>query len=421
MPIKQLEPQLWRGGLDLCRGEVRRLWRGFDAQVLVCFPTGPQQLDSIGPLLADAIRAAAGAFPGMKVSLLVVDGAFTGVSRDLSVLDAAEGWARDALRSLYTAARADVQLVLVPHEGYDGNCTPGLGSALQLIYQELEDSLVQQVLVHGGACQIPVGWCMESISRLHLAHSYQYPGRPYLALPAVGDMLDRLVLAPLGALLGRVAPCVNPALMALSSQIAVFEREVQWSEQRLRLTSPVFTALDSAADPVTVLYAVDLGPAVSPARPALHPDHEALIGAAVERLAFYQGSSKQVTAHLEPGATLAEPAPWTLDGMPALAAAAAGGEDLESQRLQLVEHQPRYAADLRQVLGGDGAALSWLQVLQHAVAHLLNTGDQRATRRCLAFCYAREVLSGTAAATSADAAVAREFFAQRGEILRLVR
>ena len=420
VPIKQLQPNLWRGTLDICRGELRQVWKDFGAHVIICHLTDGHA-ETIEPLLADGIRCAAGNFPGMRISFVICDSSYTAESLDDSVLEATEFAAKQALRGLYAAARPNVQVVAVPHDGYDGNCRSGRGSALWMIYEEMEQSRASLLLVLSGGLQNEMGWWQEAFSRVVQQHPYDHPGRPYIIFPRytrhlLDDALARLTLGPLTTLLGRHMPACNTPELALPECSVVFEREVPWTEARLGEASVVYTAFDAAADPVTLVYELSLGTRLHAVadEALLAPSEQQLIAAALERLLHYETASSMVSKNLEPDVSLLEPRRWGPERSGACWSDPGPSDafDVDRKLALLLDRWDEYAGAVTEVQGpqtaawlqqqrDDMAALvqsadgplrflgvdrgRWITMLQRAVAHLLLRRDVETPARCLAY------------------------------------
>ena len=382
MPLREQEPGIWVGTMDICRGELRQVWRDFGAQMIICHLTDHHDdYDTIDPLLADGIRSAAGNFPGIPISFVVCDSTYDAASLDSSIMDVAVASAKEALRTLYASACPNVQVVVVPHEGYDGNCVPGRGSALRMIYEEMEQSLVRQLLVLSGGTRNPMGWWQEAFGRLTLQHPYDYPGRPYIVYPRytrhfLDDALARFTVGPLSTLLGRHVAWCDGADFAMPETSVVFEREVPWNEARLRHTSAVHTALDAAADPVTVIYQLYLGTRDHRVedRAAMAPAEQEVIAAALERLLHYETQAGVVTRMLAPGSELSPLVTWGPDrtGI-AFADPGPAALDLDVKMALLLERWDDHRDAIRQVQGEE--TLAWLQQQREALASLVQAGD----------------------------------------------
>ena len=383
MPLREQEPGVWLGTLDICRGELRQLWKQFRAQMIICLPTDHHDdYDTIDPLLADSIRSAAGNFPGMRISFVVLDSTYVAETLDSSIMDVAVTSAREALRSLYATARPNVQVVVVPHEGYDGNLIPGRGSAMRMIYEEMEQSLVGLLLVLSGGTRNSMGWWQEAYGRLVQRHLFEYPGRPYIVYPRytrhfLDDALARLTVGPLSTLLGRHVPACNGVDFAMPETSVVFEREVPWSEARLRFTSAVTTALDAAADPVTVLYELYLGTRDHRVedQAAMTPGEHEVIAAALERLLHYETQSGMVSKMLAPDARLCPLEVWGEErtGIAFSDPGPAASFDVEAKMALLLDRFDEHRDAMGQVLGEQ--TLAWLTEQQTALAGLVQAGD----------------------------------------------
>jgi len=351
---------------------------------------------------------------------VICDSTYGAEALDSSIMDVAVASAKEAIRSLYASARPNVQVVVVPHEGYDGNCVPGRGSALRMIYEEMEQSMVGLLLVLSGGTRNPMGWWQEAFSRLAQQHPYEFPGRPYIVYPRytrhfLDDALARFTVGPLTTLLGRHVPACNSADFAMPEASVVFEREVPWTEARLRHTCAVTTALDAAADPVTVLYELYLGTRDHRVedQASLSPAERAIIAAALERLLHYETHGGTVSKMLSPGTELAplavrgaehtgmtfsDPGPAALDVDAAVALLLEGWDEHRdaiaevqgAETLAWLEERREALAELAGAGDGPLAFLGvdrrrWTDMLHRAVAHLLAREEVEAPASCLAY------------------------------------
>ena len=381
MPINEKEPGIWVGTMDICRGELRQLWKDFGAQMIICHPTDHyDDYDTVDPLLADSIQSAAGNFPGMRISFVVLDSTYTAESLDGSIMEIAVTSAKEALRSLYGSARPNVQVVVVPHEGYDGNLVPGRGAALRMIYEEMEQSRVGLLLVIAGGTRNSMGWWQEAYGRLVQQHPYDFPGRPYIVYPRytrhfLDDALARLTVGPLTTLLGRYVPACTGYDLAMPETSVVFEREVPWTEARLRHTSAVTTALDAAADSITVIYELYLGTRLHRVEDeaALAAGEREVIAAALDRLLHYETQGGLVSKMLAPDARPEALVAWGPErtGLtfsdPGTAAV-----DLWAKATLLLEAWADHEEVIGQVQGDE--TLAWLQQQQEALAAAVEAG-----------------------------------------------
>jgi len=146
MSFEEVEPGLWLGSLSPEVGSLARLWCDHGARIIVAHPTfnnGP----TVGAQLRGGIAAAAKNFGGRPVCFVVSDGTWTEASGDRSTLEMAEAAAREALTALPDDERALVRVILTPYEGHGGDSTPGKGSALKMLFDEMGQSPGAELLI----------------------------------------------------------------------------------------------------------------------------------------------------------------------------------------------------------------------------------------------------------------------------------
>ena len=423
MSFTQVAPNLHLGSFDLRPGELAALWQDFDVEVIVGHPTlGTRR--TIGAIVDAGVRGAAQNFAGRRVSLIITDGTYNRASMDTSVIDAAMASAREALDSLDTGARAQVQVVVTPYEGYAGDNTPGKGSALKLIYDEMEPCAATMLVLLDGDLRNEVGSWQGIFARLEQEHLQRHGGRPFIvtaryARHFVDASLTRFIVGPLSTLLGRYVPGAISGDIVLSAAAVAHERREPWTVARRKYGTDISTTFDNIADPETVVYEVFLGAKLhditDEAKLSVMPGE--VIGGALERLLYWERQGQLVTRGLEAGGELQPLELWGPErtGIGFIDPGHTDVFDVDGKVNSLCGRFGEYAEQIRAVLGpettarlqqrvqrlqqpgalADEAPLVFLgvdrdffvQIMQQAVAHALARGELEQPKRCLSYLY----------------------------------
>ena len=422
MPFSQVAPDLWRGTLDPTPGELRTLWQGFGAGVIVGHPTFRNE-GAIGRLLADGVRDAGANFPGRKVSFIVSDGTCTAASGDSSTMDAAEAAAREALDSLSAEQRQDVQVVVTPYEGYGGDRTPGKGSALKMIFDEMEGCPATLLVLADGDLRNDMARWQGVFARVEREHQQRHGDHPFFvtaryARHFVDASLTRFIVGPLTTLMGQYVPGGISGDIVLSAGAVAHERQSAWTEARRKYGTDISTTFDNIADAGTVIYEVYLGAKLhditDEAKLSVMPGE--VIGAALERLLHWERADGRVSRWLEPGRQLVDLEVWGPErtGIGFVDPGHTDVFDVDAKLATLRDRFAEYEQDIRQVQGEEVAAImaarvealggagrggeeelaflgvdrtTWTEMMHRAVAHLLVHGEVAAPKRCLGFLY----------------------------------
>ena len=432
MSFNEVEPGLWLGSLCPQRDALARLWRDHGARIIVAHPTynnGP----TVGAELRGGIAAAARNFGGRPVSFVVSDGTWTAASGDRSTLELAEVAAREALAALPAQERALVQVVLTPYEGYGGDRTPGKGSALKLLFDEMglspEADLL--VLLDGDLRNDMAAW-HGVYAAVEAEHRAAYGERPLFitaryARHFIDASLTRFIVGPLTTLLGRYVPGGISGDIVLSAGAVAHERQSAWTEARRKYGTDISTTFDNIADDETVIYEVYLGAKLhditDEAKLSVMPGE--VIGAALERLRYWEEKEGLVREWLRPGKQLQPLELWG-PGRTGIGFIDPGFSDMfniDAKVSTLLDRYPDFTDDIRLVLGDDDAAFlaeqrqdlaqlrlsgrddrevlflcmtpqRWTTVLHKAVAQLLRGMDLEPIKRCLSYLYTAAFLEG---------------------------
>ena len=422
MSFSQVVPNLWRGSLEPAVGSLASLWQELGAGVIVGHPTFRNE-GAIGRLLADGVRGAAKNFPGRNVSLVVSDGTCTAASGDTTTMDAAQAAAREALESLPERQRQQVQVVITPYEGYGGDSTPGKGSALKMIFDEMGDCPATLLVLADGDLRNDMAQWQGVFARVERQHRQRHGDRPFFvtaryARHFVDASLTRFIVGPLTTLMGQYVPGGISGDIVLSAGAVAHERQSIWTEARRKYGTDISTTFDNIADTDTVIYEVYLGAKLhditDEAKLSVMPGE--VIGAALERLLHWERAEGMVSRMLAPGRQLVDLEVWGPEqtGIGFVDPGHTDVFDVDAKIAALCDRFADYEADIRQVQGHEVAGLmaarvkdlgdsgrggeaqlcflgvdrvTWTEMMHRAVAYLLVHGEVDAPKRCLGYLY----------------------------------
>ncbi len=425
MSFKELETGIWIGSLRPGQGDLAELWRRHGARVVIGHPTFRNE-QTVGTQLESGIGGAAESFGGRPVSFVVTDGSWTAAAEDRGTVEAALAGARRALAALAPAQRELVQVVLTPYEGYGGDSTPGKGSALKLLFDELGQcpDAEMLVLLDGDLRNDMAAW-HRVYARVEQEHRERFEGRPYFitaryARHFVDASLTRFIVGPLTTLMGRYVPGGISGDIVLSAGAVAHERQGVWTEARRKYGTDISTTFDNAAHPDTVIYEVYLGAKLhditDEAKLSVMPGE--VIGAALERLRHWEAEQGLVRRWLQPGQELQQLEVWgpQRTGISFIDPGYTDVFDVDLKMQTLLDRYADFRADIRQVLGAEQAAwleeqrqnlatarladrddrpvcflgmnaARWTEVLHAAVAQLLSGMDTEPIKGCLSYLY----------------------------------
>jgi len=412
---------VWRSDSAPAFGELGALWSRAGTEFLVGHPTY-HNADTIGRLLADGIRGAAMNFPGRKTAFVVSDGTFNSTSADRSVMDAAVSASFQALSTLARSLRESVCVVVCPYEGYGGDSTPGKGSALKMIFDEMGRSSVRTLMLADGDLRNDMSRWQQVYAEVDEEHRRNHPGKPMFitaryARHFVDASLTRFIVGPLTTLAGCYVPGGISGDIVLSSEAVALERNAEWTEARRKYGTDISTTLDNIAHGETVIYEVYLGAKLhditDEAKLSVMPGE--VIGAALERLLQWENAGGIVSATLRPECALRTVVEWGPErtGIEFIDPGETSVFDIDTKLDTLITRFSEYDEALSSVLapeayqrvaaGLEGAAgeragdapvaslgidsAFWVELLQQGVAFALATGELDRPKKCLNYLY----------------------------------
>ncbi|SMC26792.1 hypothetical protein SAMN02746041_02774 [Desulfacinum hydrothermale DSM 13146] len=423
MPMEPMDQGLFRGTGSPMEGELGTLLARFAPDVVVGHPTF-RNADNIGGELQRGIRAALQVYENRKVAFVVSDGTWTVHNPDTSTLDAALTGAAAVLAELAPEARSRLLVVATPYDGYQGDHTPGKGSALKLIFDEMAQcpSAGKLILLDGDLRNDFLPW-FRVFSRVEADHGARHPGRHFFitaryARHFVDASLTRFIVGPLTTLMGRYVPGGISGDIVLSAGAVQHERDADWDDARRRYGTDIATTFDNIADPRTDIYEVYLGAKLhditDEAKLSVMPGE--VIGSALGRLLHYEERDGRVSRLLDSDQPLARPETWGPEKT-GIAFIDPGTTDVfrvDVKRETLLSKFADYQDAMRAVLfpetfaalladfqrlqqadTADDAPVvflnlsrkRWIGILYESLAHLLVTRDVDTVKGCLNYLY----------------------------------
>ena len=150
MSLKKQENGLYQGGCPLKEGDLGNLLAEFEAEIVIGHPTF-RNADNIGKELTRGIKAAADVYSGKKVAFIVSDGSYRMDSPDATTITAALEASKQTFQELEAKDRKNLLVIATPYDGYKEDRTPGKGSALKLLFDEVAlcPSMKKLILLDG--------------------------------------------------------------------------------------------------------------------------------------------------------------------------------------------------------------------------------------------------------------------------------
>lgn len=425
MAFEERAPNILFGTSTPRPGELGKRLCDYGVEVIVGHPTYRNET-TIGPLLEKGIAAASASFGGRRVAFLVSDGTQTGAQPDRTTAEAAVSGALQAMEAMTPTEREGFITVIAPYEGYGGDTTPGKGSALKMIFDEMGETDASMLVLLDGDLRNDMARWHSVFARVEARHREEYGERPMFvtaryARHFVDASLTRFIVGPLTTLMGTYVPGGISGDIGLSSAAVAKEREAAWTSARRRYGTDISTTFDNIADPETVIWEVYLGAKLhditDEAKLSEMPGQ--VIGAALERLLHWQQHDGRVIELIKAERELETPRMWGPErtGIDFVDPGATDAFDVDVKMRGLVEKHDDHAADIERVTGARVAELLsgrvqglaqtlaggsgrptelaflgvdqelWIDVIYRAVAYTLSTEDVVRARRCLNYLY----------------------------------
>jgi hypothetical protein len=313
-------------------------------------------------------------------------------------------------------------VVATPYEGYNGNRIPGKGSALKLLFDEMAHTKARTLILLDGDLRNEMAEWQRVYRKVIETHEKSMPAKEYFitaryARHIVDASLTRQIVGPLTTLLGKYVPGGISGDIVLSAGAVALERKSEWSEARYRFGTDISTTFDNIAHG-TAIYEVYLGAKLhditDDAKLSVMPGE--VIGAALDRLLYYERMDGRVSERLASQEPLGHVIPWgpAETGIRFINPGFTDVFNLKAKRNSLVERFPAFAPSLEKVLSGpsfDGIqercrrlelavksgfdaplflnvdAGAWTRFLYEIIGYCLATGDVENSRRGLNYLY----------------------------------
>lgn len=423
MTLQQLARNVYQGHGPPVPGIIGRYLDEFGTQVVVAHPTFRSE-NTIGRELGQGIAAVAQVYPGQRIAFIVSDGTWALESPDVSTLEAAISGASQALDRLSREAGDNIAVIVTPYDGYMGDRTPGKGSALKLVYEEMAfiPSARKLILLDGDLRNELKPW-FTVFARVEDHHRSLKKDREFFvtaryARHFVDASLTRFVVGPLTTLMGQYVPGGISGDVMTSAGAVANERQASWDDHRRRYGTDIATTFDNIADPRVGIYEVYLGAKLhditDEAKLSVMPAE--VIGAALARLLHYEETGGRVSRLIQEPVELRKPIAWGPDvtGIDFIDPGYTGVFNVDVKRETLINKFGFYREAMETVLvpgtmeeiraahnnlaqtrAADGDPFIfmgvqrqlWLDILYQAVAHVLSSRQIGAAKYCLNYLY----------------------------------
>ena len=404
-------------------GDIASLLDKFEITKIVGHPTFKNH-DNIGDEIKRGIVAAREYFKEDKVAFIVSDGTWNQETKDDSTIMAAVLGAKEALANLSTDDRNRFVVIATPYDGYQNDHTPGKGSALKLIYEEVSRAKTPQLLVLlDGDLRNDFNPWFRVFSEVEKEHRFRRQDREFFvtakyARHFVDASLTRFVVGPLTTIMGTYVPGGISGDIVLSKGAVIRECSVEWDEHRRRYGTDIATTFDNIADPNTDIYEVYLGAKLhditDEAKLSVMPGE--VIGSALKRLLYYEDKESRITTIITEDKPVERPIVWGPEktGIEFIDPGYTDVFDVDLKRTSLLEKFKSYNQAVEAVLSpssfqrvingytrlkdaptGENDPVMfleitrdfWIELLYEHIAHLLKTGDIETVKISMSYLY----------------------------------
>lgn len=423
MAIYCIEDGLYRAECPLKAGDLGKLLADFDAEIVVGHPTF-QNADNIGKEISIGIKAAIEVYSGKKVAFVVSDGTYRMDSPNESTMISALEASSKTFEKIRPSDRKNLLLAVVPYDAYKEDRTPGKGSALKLIFDEVSlcPSMTKLILLDGDLRNDLKPW-FRVFQRVQAEHQTRKGKKEFFitaryARHFVDASLTRFVVGPLTTLMGEYVPGGISGDIALSAGSIQHEREAQWDEHRRRYGTDIATTFDNIADPNVEIYEIYLGAKLhditDEAKLSVMPGE--VIGAALNRIMHYESLDGRLSHLLKEDFPLKRPKAWGPDktGIEFIDPGFTDIFDVDMKRKTLIDRFFQFEAHIQKVLNEEMYTLIkrshahlanlsaedtdpfeflgisrnlWIDILYQSIAYLLLKQDTETVKLCLNYLY----------------------------------
>ncbi len=423
MSFKQIFDKCYLFGSAPDTGSIAELLDKFGVTKVVGHPTFKNQ-DNIGDEIKRGIAAAKENFAGENVAFIVSDGTWNEITKDESTMIAAINGAGEILSSFESSVRDRFLVISTPYDGYQGNHTPGKGSALKLIYEEVSRADKPQLLILlDGDLKNDFNPWFKVFSAVEKEHALKRAGRDFFvtakyARHFVDASLTRFVVGPLTTIMGTYVPGGISGDIVLSKGAVERECKVEWDDHRRRYGTDIATTFDNIADPNTDIYEVYLGAKLhditDEAKLSVMPGE--VIGSALKRLLFYEEKDARITTIISEDKPVGKPIIWGPEktGIDFIDPGYTDVFDVDRKRYSLLERFKDYRSAIEAVLTSESyekiafsySRLStaptgdsdpvmflqitrdfWIELLYEHIGYLLKTSDVETVKASMSYLY----------------------------------
>jgi len=357
--IKQEEKNILKGIAKPPRGSLGEILAEFNPELIIGHPTFHCE-DNIGSLVSRDMEGARKVFAGNRVAVIIADGTYNDKSNDTSNIEAAIAGAKKTLDGFNEAERENVLVYAGPHEGYDSaHFSPGKGNAFKMIFEEMGHTKAKAILLLDGDLHNDMTPWQRVYKKVIEHHEKNHPDENFFvtaryARHFVDASLTRNVVGPLTTLMGSYVPGGISGDIMLSAGAAAKERNANWTDARRNYGTDIATTFDNIADPTTRIYEVYLGAKLhdvtDDAKLSIMPGQ--VIGAALERILYYEDLDKRITNRLENDVPLEEIIIWDSDqtNIDFINPGTTNVFDIDAKRKALATKLDNFKDDIKKVL-----------------------------------------------------------------------
>ncbi|MFC1584789.1 hypothetical protein ACFL5V_04515 [Fibrobacterota bacterium] len=421
--IQEVETNIYRGRKKPPKGELGRLMAAFKPELIIGHPTFHCE-DNIGGLVSRGIKAAVKTFGDRKVAIIVADGTYNDKSLDDSGIEATIKGALQTLSGLSESERENVFLYAGPHEGWDSaRFSPGKGNALKMMFEEMEFTSAKAILVLDGDLHNDMEQWQPVYKKIMEYHQDRHPDKNYFvtaryARHFVDASITRNVVGPLTTLVGSYVPGGISGDIMLSAGAVTKEVKANWDDSRRNYGTDIATTFDNIADKSTLIYEVYLGAKLhdvtDDAKLSIMPGQ--VIGAALERILYYEDTDKRISQRLSSQEPLDPVICWDSDktGIGFINPGYTDVFDIDAKRKVLLDKFDDFRDHIKQVLKPESfeeivsshqrlaesvqagrdeiifmslPSARWIQLLYEVLGYVLVTRDIENSKKALNYLY----------------------------------
>jgi hypothetical protein len=419
--IAEIQKNVYQGDLNPAKGELGELIKSFNAEIIIGHPTWICA-DNIGSQLKKGILGAIEVFAGKKVAFIVTDGTYNQKSGDKADVEAAIASAKETMDELPADAKDNIFVFAGPYEGYGGDSTPGKGSALKMIFDEINATEAKTLILLDGDLKNDMKQWQGVYKKVIESHEKEFPGRDYFITARyprhfVDASLTRNVVGPLTTLVGKYVPGGISGDIVISRGAVELETKTEWTDARRRYGTDISTTFDNIAND-TVIYEVYLGAKLhdvtDDAKLSVMPGE--VIGAALERILHYEKADGRVTGLIKSGKPLGNVIAWgpKETGIGFINPGDTDVFNIHAKRSSLLDKFDAFVPFMEKVLRPDTVSMvrdnykklsdaakagkddplfmniskdDWIKILYEAVGYVLATEDLENAKKALNYLY----------------------------------